>query len=218
MTHAALIPMKSLAGAKMRLADVLDARQRSELSLAMLTDVISACMESGCFERVAVISDDSDVFWHARELGATPIAAPAMVSGLNADLTFGQRYLARRVAVAELLVLPADLPLLRAEEVRRVVAAVPEAGGVVVVRSTDGGTNALALRPPEAIGMHFGERSADAHLAACLAAGVTAVELADERIAFDVDSAEDVAGLAAMQVSAATRGWVEAYAHSGRSA
>ena len=51
--RAALIPMKPLAEAKMRLADVLDQRERAELALAMLVDVVTACEDSEMFDRVA---------------------------------------------------------------------------------------------------------------------------------------------------------------------
>jgi 2-phospho-L-lactate/phosphoenolpyruvate guanylyltransferase len=213
--RAALIPMKELAQAKMRLADVLDRRERSELALAMLTDVIVACRESGLFDEVAVIGNDSEVAWHVRELGAKPLAEPATLSGLNESLTFGQRYLARRVAVDELLVLPADIPLLRAEDVRQVIDALGGASGAraVLVRSRDNGTNALALRPPEAIDMHFGPNSGDAHRAAADAGDVEMIEVANARIAFDIDAPEDFDELVTGWSGAATTGWIEARAH-----
>jgi 2-phospho-L-lactate guanylyltransferase len=212
--RAALIPMKELSQAKMRLADVLDRAQRGELTLAMLTDVIVACRESGCFDEIAVISNDSDVAWHVRELGGKPLAEPATLSGLNESLTFGQRYLGRRVAVDELVILPADIPLIRAEDVRAGVDALTgHAPRVVLIRSRDNGTNMLAMRPPEAIELRFGRDSADAHRAAAEAAGIEVIELTSGRVAFDVDAPEDLDELAAGACGAATSGWLEARAH-----
>ncbi len=201
----------------MRLADVLDRRERSELALAMLTDVIVACRESELFDEVAVIGNDSEVAWHARELGAKPLTEPATLSGLNESLTFGQRYLARRVAVDELLILPADIPLVQAADLRAVVNALAGARAAgaraVLVRSRDNGTNALALRPPEAIDMRFGPSSGDAHRNAADAACVEVVELTNARIAFDIDAPEDLDELTAAMCGAATAGWIEARAH-----
>ncbi|MEX2225970.1 MAG: 2-phospho-L-lactate guanylyltransferase [Dehalococcoidia bacterium] len=212
--RGALIPMKDLAGAKMRLAGVLDREARSELALAMLTDVITACRESACFDLIAVVSSDSEVFWHARELGAKPLAEPATLSGLNDGLTFAQRYMARRVAVAELTILPADIPLVRADDIRGVVEALGDAGArAVIVRARDNGTNALAMRPPEALPMRFGVDSAEAHIAAAAQAQVEIVELTNERLAFDVDAPEDLAALPGLPLGAATAGWLEARAH-----
>jgi 2-phospho-L-lactate guanylyltransferase len=207
--------MKDLAGAKMRLADMLDRDARAELALAMLTDVIVACTESGLFDVIAVVSSDSEVFWHARELGAKPLAEPATMDGLNDSLTFGQRYLARRVAASELVILPADVPLIRPDDVRAVVEGLAhaEAPRAVIVRARDNGTNALALRPPEAVPMRFGPGSADAHIAAARDAGVETIELAIERLGFDVDAPEDLDELASLPVGAATAGWLAARAH-----
>ncbi len=205
--------MKELSQAKMRLADVLDRQDRAELALAMLVDVLAACRESGCFDEIAVISNDSEVFWQVREAGAKPLAEPATLSGLNESLTFGQRYLARRVAVDELVVLPADVPMILAADVREVVDALagPEPR-VVLVRSRDNGTNALALRPPEAVAMHYGRNSADAHRADADANDVPVIELANERLAFDVDSPDDLALLPTLAVGATTAGWLAARA------
>lgn len=207
--------MKSLRDAKTRLADALDARARSELVLAMLSDGVEACLLSGVFELVCVISDDSEVLWHARELGAKPLAEPAMRSGLNESLTFGQRYMARRVAVDELLILPADLPLVQPDDVCAVAEALD--GGperhVVIVPARDGGTNALALRPPEAIPMSFGADSAAAHRTAAERAGIAVTALPIDRLAFDVDDVADVDALASLPVGGATLGWLQARAH-----
>ncbi|HYM15313.1 MAG TPA: 2-phospho-L-lactate guanylyltransferase [Dehalococcoidia bacterium] len=212
--RAALIPMKELSQAKLRLAPALDAAARAELALAMLADVIAACAESGCFDLIAVVSNDSTVFWHARELGATPIAEPAALGGgLNAGLTFAQRYLARRVAVSELVILPADVPLARADDIRAVVdalAAPPDRPRCVLVRSRDNGTNALALRPPEAVAPAYGRNSADAHRAAALAASIDLVELTLERLAFDVDAPDDLTELETLPAGPATRRFLAA--------
>jgi 2-phospho-L-lactate guanylyltransferase len=211
--RAALIPMKELAGAKMRLADVLDASARAELALAMLTDVISACLESERFDIVAVISGDSEVHWHARELGAKPLAEPKTLSGLNEGLTFGQRYLGRRMACSELIILPADVPLITADDVRAVVDALSDAGPrVAIVRARDNGTNALAMRPVEAIPMRFGRDSATAHVEAAREARFDVVELDLERLRFDVDAPEDVPAMTPLAVGAATREWIDARA------
>ena len=83
-----------------------------------------------------------------------------------------------------------------------------------MVRAGDNGTNALAMRPVEAIAMRFGVGSADAHASAAREAGVEMVELELERLRFDVDTAADVEAMASMAVGAATQGWIDARAHT----
>jgi 2-phospho-L-lactate/phosphoenolpyruvate guanylyltransferase len=209
----ALIPMKALRQAKMRLADVLDRRGRAELALAMLTDVVAACDASGCFDRVVVASNDDAVFEHARDLGATLLAEPASVVGLNDSLAFGQQH-SVRLGAGELVILPADVPLARAADIHAVVDALATTPGscAVLVRSRDNGTNSLALRPPDAVAMHFGRNSADEHRAAAEAAGITVIEVSCERLAYDIDAPEDLAALPDLPVGAATRGWIDAHA------
>lgn len=215
--RGALIPMKSPAESKSRLADVLDARERTELALAMFVDVITACNDSEMFDIVGVVSSDSDVFWAAREHGAKAIAEPATLSGLNDGLTFGVRYLARRAGCDEVVVFPADIPLVRPIDICSVVNALAGRHDrrIVLVRAADNGTNALGLRPPEAIPMRFGRDSASAHAAEAGSAGIECVELDLERLRFDVDTAADVETLATMAVGAATRGWIDARASYG---
>lgn len=219
--RAALIPVKELAQAKMRLADVLDSRGRAELALAMLTDVITACLESATFDLVSVVSSDSEALWHAREVGAKAIAEPATlhatpgVEALNAGLTFAARYLHRRVGVDELVVLPADIPLARPADIRVVADALTATDGprMVIAPAADNGTNALALRPPLLVPMAFGRDSAEAHRRAAIDAGVDPAVLDLPALRFDVDSPEDLRALDTLPVGAATRGWLDARAH-----
>lgn len=210
----ALIPMAGLAQTKTRLADVLDGPARAELALAMLTDVLAACRDSGCFDRIIVVGNDDAVLDHARDNGTEALAEPdGLADGLNGGLEFGRRYVARDGA-GELMIVPADVPLARAGDLRAVIDAFEAAAGprVVLVRSRDNGTNALALRPPDAIPMRFGPNSADAHRAAAEAVGITVAEVASERLAYDIDSANDLAELPRLPVGAATRGWIDAHA------
>jgi 2-phospho-L-lactate/phosphoenolpyruvate guanylyltransferase len=119
--RVALIPMKDLPGAKLRLAHVLTPDTRRELALAMLTDVVQACIDCGGFEFVTVITTDHEVSWHVRELGAKPLIEPATLSGLNESLTFAQRYIGRRMGASELVILPADVPLVRPEDLGEII-------------------------------------------------------------------------------------------------
>ena len=83
----------------------------------------------------------------------------------------------------------ADLPLLRAEEVEELLAATPERG-IAIARALDGGTNAVAMRPPGLVRTRFGEpRSSAVHAAL----GVPHVVVDLPGLAFDVDTPEDLA-------------------------
>ncbi|HWQ29223.1 MAG TPA: 2-phospho-L-lactate guanylyltransferase [Dehalococcoidia bacterium] len=198
----ALIPVKDLRSAKERLGSALSERDRERLALAMLRDVIATAAQ--VVDGVAVVSRDSEALWTAREAGATPLLEPGNVAGLNGALEHAARSLMRRRSCDTLLIVHADVPLIRAYDLRGALDALAGDRCVVAVRSHDGGTNALVLRPPDAIRLRFGPRSFDAHAEEAEAAGVRFVALHNDRIAFDVDRPEDLMALLARRPGGAT--------------
>ena len=197
MSLYAVVPVKDLAGAKSRLGPVLDPAGRAALTLTMMRNVLAALQEAGV-ERAYVVSPDPDVLDAAAGAGAVPHRQKSQ--GMNPALNE-----AREKAVADgatsLLVLPADLPLLRAPDVgaiaearnggegRRFVAAAPDAAGK--------GTNALLLSPPDALPFLFGPDSFAAHLGAARERGVEARVVERPNLGFDLDTADDLRRLAA---------------------
>jgi 2-phospho-L-lactate guanylyltransferase len=103
------------------------------------------------------------------------------------------------------VVLMADLPRIEPGDVGALLAAL-EGHDVALVRDHLGRhTNALALSPPTAMATCFGrEDSFAAHCAAARAAGLRAVTVESERIAFDVDLPADHQQLTARQPAVGT--------------
>jgi 2-phospho-L-lactate guanylyltransferase (CobY/MobA/RfbA family) len=98
-----------------------------------------------------------------------------------------------RVTAPLAAVISADLPLLRSDEVEELLGATPERG-IAIARAQDGGTNAVAMRPPGLVQTHFGEpQSAAVHAAL----GVDHVVLDLPGLAFDVDTPADLAKMGA---------------------
>ena len=90
-------------------------------------------------------------------------------------------------------IVSADLPSLRADEVEELLSATPERG-IAIARALDGGTNAVAIRPPGLVRTHFGEPGSAAVHAGL---GVDHVVLDLPGLAFDVDTPEDLARMQA---------------------
>lgn len=195
MVIDALIPVR--AAGKERLAPVLTPEQREVLVRAMLTDVIAALHGSGLLRTVAVVSPDTAILSLAAGLGARPIAEPAPGRGLNAALALG---LADRAAAGAeaVLIVPADLPQMRADDVAALLAALPAAPCVRAVPAADGGTSALVLRPPDVIAPAFGPDSFARHAAAARTAGAAFQPLALAALERDLDRPEDLARLCAV--------------------
>lgn len=186
----AVVPVKDLRGTKSRLAPVLNPAARAGLTLYMMGRVVSRLLEAGVGE-VCVVSPDPVVLEEARGRGAVPL--PQKSRGLNPALEEG-RLRATQDGAPALLVLPADLPLIEAGDVREVLAAAKEAPSAVVVPDgAHSGTNALLLKPPDALPFLFGPESFEAHLQAARDRGLDAAVCENDHLAFDLDTAGDLA-------------------------
>jgi 2-phospho-L-lactate/phosphoenolpyruvate guanylyltransferase len=195
---SAVVPVKDLQGTKSRLAPILDPGARAGLTLYMMGRVVAAIRSSGV-EDVCVVSPDRIVMNEAQRRGATPLVQESR--GLNPALEEG-RLRALEFGASTLLILPADLPLLDEDDVRAVLQA---AEGYSVVISPDGaqsGTNALLMRPPDAMPFAFGPDSFEAHLEAARSRGLAFKVCERSHLAFDLDTAGD---LARLKKSGATR-------------
>jgi 2-phospho-L-lactate guanylyltransferase len=188
--RAALIPVKPLHRAKDRLRPALGRRARAALTRAMLRDVLAAALESDLFVSVTVVTRDRALRRLCRRIGVHTVRPPAGVRGLNAELTWA----AERPEIAQadrLLVLPGDVPGVRASELFRLVLP-PLRRGVRLVASRDGGTNALVLVPPGAIPFRFGPGSAARHRAEAKRLGLDAESVPLPSLASDIDRPEDL--------------------------
>jgi 2-phospho-L-lactate guanylyltransferase len=191
----ALIPVRSLSGAKSRLGETLDAEERADLILAMLRKTVEQAIQASLVSRVLVVSADDGLLGEARALGATPVRQDG--DGLNEALDYARSAAGREVGAV--LVVPTDLPGVSAAALDRLVEAAaaavssePDKAVVVLVPDQHGlGTNALLIAPPGAISFHFGERSRMDHADAATAAGASYVEL-DGPLAFDIDTPDDL--------------------------
>jgi len=102
------------------------------------------------------------------------------------------------------LVIPADIPLILADDISALVAGRTQAD-VTIVPSRDGGTNALLLNADCPSLFAFGEDSAARHRGRAEAAGLS-VHMRDfPLLAFDIDTIEDLRELATCDVEAPIR-------------
>jgi 2-phospho-L-lactate guanylyltransferase len=174
-----LVPLKT-RDPKSRLAAALSADERAELMRTLLERVVGAVRDAGV-ERVTVVGaepvDGVDV-WPDRGLAWNDALAAASAEVVRASL----------VAIVS-----ADLPFLRGDEVEELLAATPERG-LAIARALDGGTNAVAMRPPGLVHTRFGEPGSAAVHASL---GVPAVVLDLPGLAFDVDTPADLARMQA---------------------
>jgi 2-phospho-L-lactate guanylyltransferase len=201
----AVVPIRGLETAKTRLGGDLDAEERLELVTGLLRRTLVATRDASRVEGTIVVTMDPAAAGIAQQLGAVGLVERA--PGLNGAIEAGRSVAVARGATA-VLVLPADLPAVRAEAVDELIGAAADVDGsnglvVLVPDRHERGTNALLLTPPAIIAPAFGEGSRALHEVATAAAGARYVEL-DGPLGFDVDTAADL--LAAEAVMGSLRG------------
>ena len=192
-TAWALVPVKNLDAAKRRLAGALDCAGRHGLMRAMLADVLDTLMAAPGLDGVAVISRDKAV---ARRAGAQGVRVlPETGVGLNPAVAEAARVLAGE-GCATMLVVAADVPLARPEEIAEILGARRTAPGLILVPDRHGiGTNALACTPPAACRPGFGGRSLERHLETAHRAGIPVSVLELPGLGLDLDTPDDLAVL-----------------------
>jgi 2-phospho-L-lactate guanylyltransferase len=189
------VPVKDLVNAKQRLVPVLSPDARRALAATMLEDVLAA-LAAARLDEVWVVTRDAAVSEIARRFGAT-VVGEAENRGHTAAVAAAQaRALAAGVRV--FATVPGDVPCVSAAEIDALVAAADPAPAVALAPSRSGlGTNGVALAPPDAVAVRFGEPSFEGHLEAARARGLEPCRLALRGLALDVDGPDDLHALLA---------------------
>jgi 2-phospho-L-lactate guanylyltransferase len=199
MVTVAVLPIKTFARAKDRLAKAVDGPDRRALAEAMAADVLVALAGVSGLSRVIAVTAEPKAAKAAHEAGADVVhddqeagQSAAAVLGVDAAVEAG----AERV-----LLVPGDCPALDCDEVDGLLARQGRAGVVIVPDRHGAGTNALLLSPPAVIVPSFGPGSFARHAARAHAAG-TVVRVAEiPSLGLDVDTPDDLRALRAALAS-----------------
>jgi 2-phospho-L-lactate guanylyltransferase len=210
--NAVLLPVRSVTGAKNRLATDLDEQARKRLTLAMLADMIAAARKAERVSTVYVISSDTALLRFASDHGATCLAesallqrwlpaahaanaSPAPSGGLNRAVFCAARELASR-GIERLLAIPGDVPLITAANIDEAFA--PSTVPVVLIPSrTRRGTNGLLTSPPDVVTPVFEGESLSAYRRVCAEHGLLCSVVDLPSFALDIDTFDDLRMLAA---------------------
>ncbi len=217
-----LVPVKDASTAKQRLASVLTQEQRTTLARTMLKDVCAALAEvvAPRLSRPGLTRPPGPPLSRERQGGDFPVPTVALVTNDHFATSLARHYgfevivdnenlgeseaIAMATGEAEkrgaefTLVVPADIPLLRASEVEAVLFEMPQEGAVLVPAADGRGTNAVLRRPCALFPLRFGNDSFLPHEASARATGKPCIVLDNENlpgIALDIDRPADLAQL-----------------------
>lgn len=191
-----VVPIKTLASAKQRLAGVLSPAQRQQLMACMVDDVLGAISAAPGLTGLAVVSADPKVHRLAKRFGARCLTE-GEPGGLCAALQGAAEVLTGE-GVPGILILPADVPLLTPDAIARLFRAHTQTAELAAAAITlvpalrDGGTNALALSPPNLIEPAFGYNSFRRHSACARAQGVYPAVVRIRELGLDIDSEDNL--------------------------
>ena len=186
-----IVLIKDLDSAKQRLGTVLDAKARRELALRNAERAIRAAAAG---DARLVVAGSPEVVDIAERLGAPSLLEPRQ-EGQNVAAKRGIAEAVKKGAEAVVL-LSSDLPLVTPKAVRDLLDAagrIASPAAVAVPALGRGGTNALYLKPPEAIALHFGADSLAAFRREAEEKGVNFAIHRSEAMALDLDEPADLA-------------------------
>ena len=188
----AIVPVKPLRRGKSRLAKVISAEERADLNQYLLEHTIQVLSTIDEIENILVISRDTEALSLARDLGARTVQEYGS-PGLNTALTRAVE-IAKSYETCGILIIPADLPRLDADDLRRILIHRKQPPVVVIApdRKKEG-TNALLVCPPDLIEFSYGPGSFDKHSQAAKDGGIRLEILDLASLELDLDEPEDLA-------------------------
>lgn len=193
MRTLAILPVKSFADAKQRLAEALSPAPRRALAEAMFSDVLVALRRADSIDEILVVSAD-----HAAQQIAGGYGAQVLddrQEGHNPAAALGLEW-ALETGVERALLVPGDCPTLDPRQVDQLCGRSVVAPSVLIVPDRHGtGTNALLLTGPDALAPSFGPDSCARHAANAQSAGTSHEIVAVPSLALDVDTFEDLSAL-----------------------
>jgi 2-phospho-L-lactate/phosphoenolpyruvate guanylyltransferase len=189
----ALVPVKDLTQAKARLSPLLSPAERYALAAAMLDDVVTALRQASTVERITLVTTDARALALAAHWGFEVIDEGSG-RGETGAVELAVKVCRERGA-SSLAVIPGDIPLLTAADVDCVMQLGRQYDVVIVPSWDSRGTNAVLLRPPDALQLRFGSWSFFPHVKQAKRKGLSYKVVRLPRVALDVDTPEDLARL-----------------------
>lgn len=198
----AAVPVKTFEGAKQRLSPLLSPEQRRTLAAAMLEDTL-ATLTQAPLAGIMVNTSDPEAARIAACFGAQIVNEDAAAGHTVAVIAMARML---NESGRAMLTVPGDIPAATVAEFAAICEAAGPAPSFTIVPAHDRrGSNAILLRPPEAVPLRFGDDSFEPHLQAAREARLDPTILTLPGIALDLDQPQDVRAFLAVPAASHTK-------------
>jgi len=184
----AIVPVKPLEEGKSRLREILSAHQRTELNSFLMNLTFEQAAIFPGVSRTIVVSRSEMVLAAAASRGMIPLLEEA--GDLNGALTSASRK-AKSLNARSVLILPVDLPLVRAVAIKRFIEQYTNPVCMMAPDRHRRGTNLLYLSPIYDDFYRFGPDSLQNHQDEAKKRNMQVFLLEDETFAIDIDESAD---------------------------
>jgi len=202
----AIVPVKTLASSKKRLAKLLTVDERMKLSEVMLYDVLDSVCNCESIDKVIVVSKDERVLSIAREFGTMVVREEEEI-GVNAAVALTDNICKHSDAS---IVIPQDLPLILSSDIDMLCDSAKEKNCVIITPSHRyDGTNALLRKPPNVIKTHYDEDSYEIHVQKAKEQNVPVKIVMNRRLMLDLDEPNDITHIISSNSSSRTVSYLQ---------
>lgn len=203
----AILPIKSLDGAKQRLRNILSPNERKELMLNSARDVLTALTRSSRLSGILLVSKDQDAVALGNEFGVR-ILKVGSDNGQSEAIDQASTFL-RGDGVTSTLTIPGDTPLLLAEDVNIICDTLIKEPAITVVSNADGtGSNCIGASPSDLIPYQFGVNSFSKHVTSAYEFGIEPKILSLPRLELDIDTVSDISRLMEFAIRTRTQEFI----------
>ena len=199
MTIWAIVPVKPLRRGKSRLAGMLTEDQRTRLNRYLLEHVLTTLKDIPEIEHTLVVSRDPSALALTHEMGGRTVledGAPQFNTAIKRATIVAKAQGAHAV-----LILPADLPLIKPTDIKALLKRGKKPPVVVIApdRRQDG-TNGLFVNPAGLIEYGYGPGSFQCHRGRATEAGARVEVIHSPNLALDLDLPEDLQALGGLEM------------------
>lgn len=191
MTIWAIVPVKPLRRGKSRLAGLLTEDQRTRLNRFLLEHVLTTLNDIPEIEHTLVVSHDPAALTLTREMGGRTVledGSPQFNTALKRATM-----VARLQGAHAVLILPADLPIIKPSDIEKLLRRGKKPPVVVIAPDRrENGTNGLFINPIGLIEYGYGPGSNRVHAERAVKSGARVDIFSSKALSLDLDLPEDL--------------------------